>query len=167
MDDGSHQTTDAPDHQIASFEFEEFSACWEHRRFAGNTAEKTHPQQAVGCYFYGTEGTLHIGWLDGTTFYPRDSKRAAVNIPAELNSPDDQNIRELWTDLLDSIDNNRRPVCDIEVGHRSTNLSLLGMLSYKLGRSIRWDHDLHQIPDDSEANAMLKREYRGPWNYPI
>jgi len=166
VDDGRRQTTDAPDHQIASFEFDGFSACWEHRKFAGNTAEKTHPQQAVGCYFYGTNGTLHIGWLDGTTFYPVNAKKAPINIPAQLHEPDAQNIRELWADLLESIDTGRNPVCDIETGHRSTNMSLLGMLSYKLGRSLTWDHDAHQILGDTEANAMLRREYRGNWEYP-
>lgn len=166
IDDGDRLTTDAPDHQIAAFAFDNFSLSWEHRRFAGNTAEKTHPQQAVGCYFYGTNGTLHIGWLDGTTFYPRDAKRAAVNVPAQLHEPDQQNIRELWADFLDAIASGRRPVSDIEIGHRSTNLSLLGMLSYKLGRSIHWDHDAHTVPGDDEANALLRREYRAPWTYP-
>ncbi|MGC8795237.1 MAG: Gfo/Idh/MocA family protein, partial [Bryobacteraceae bacterium] len=59
-------STDAPDTQVAVFEFESFIATWEHRTYAGNEAEK-HP---LGCYFYGTEGTFHMGWLDGWTFYP-------------------------------------------------------------------------------------------------
>jgi predicted dehydrogenase len=166
INDGQRQTSDAPDHQIAALEFDDFTVSWEHRRFAGNTAEKTPPNQAVGCYFYGTEGTLHIGWLDGTTFYPRDSKRAPINVPAQLNEPDQQNIRELFADFLDAIASGRRPVSDIEIGHRSSNLSLLGMLSYKLGRSIAWDHDTHQITGDPEANGLLSREYRSPWTYP-
>ena len=61
------QTTDAPDHQVASFEFENFTAVWEHRRFAGNNAEKG---ENVGCYFYGTKGTFHMAWRQGWTFYP-------------------------------------------------------------------------------------------------
>ena len=166
INDGERQTSDAPDHQIAAYEFDGFSVSWEHRRFAGNTAEKTHPGQAVGCYFYGTNGTLHIGWLDGTTFYPVDSKKAAVNVPAELHDPDQQNIRELWADFLDAIATKRRPVSDIAIAHNSTNVALLGMLSYKLGRSIKWDAEDHQIPGDPEADAMLRREYREPWTYP-
>ncbi|CAN5881228.1 Gfo/Idh/MocA family oxidoreductase [soil metagenome] len=169
--DGDRQTTDAPDHQLATFEFEGFSVSWEHRKFAGNNAEKTHPGQAVGCYFYGTEGTFHMGWLDGWTFYPANAKKAPIHVEAQLHEPDQQNIRELWADLLASIDDRenggkRLPVCDIEIGHRSTNMSLLGMLSWKLGRSIAWDHDRHEIAGDPEANALLKREYRGPWQYP-
>src|SRR6185436_13034499 len=34
------QTSDAPDHQVAVYEFEKFTCVWEHRRFAENNAEK-------------------------------------------------------------------------------------------------------------------------------
>src|SRR5438874_1012836 len=92
-------STDAPDTQVASFQFESFTAVWEHRLYAANEAEKT----SIGCYFYGTEGTFHMGWLDGWTFYPADPKKPAIHQDSHLNQPDDQNIRELWADFLDSI----------------------------------------------------------------
>lgn len=162
----AEQTSDAPDHQIAVFGFDDFSVSWEHRQFAANNAEKSHPQQPVGAYFYGTEGTLHIGWMDGTTFYPTDSRKAPVNIPAQLNLPDQQNIKELFADFLAAIKNNTRPVADIEAGYYSTNLALLGMLSLKLGRSLQWDGEKEIVVGDEQANTMLSRRYRGPWKYP-
>ena len=156
--------SDAPDTQVASFEFDGFTAVWEHRQYAGNTAEKTHPQQAVGCYFYGTEGTFHMGWLDGWTFYPSDPKKAPIHQDAQLHEPDQQNIRELFADFLRCIKDGQRPISDIEVGHRSTNMALLGMLSAKLGRSVKWDGERLVIVGDDAANALLRREYRRPWN---
>ncbi|MFC5410376.1 Gfo/Idh/MocA family protein [Larkinella bovis] len=159
--------TNAPDHQVTSFEFEDFTAVWEHRTFAGNTAEKTHPQQAVGVYFYGTEGTFHMGWLDGWTFYPADSKKPVIHQDAQLNKPDDQNIAQLWDDFLKAIKTKSLPTSDIEIGHRSTNMALLGMLSYKLGRSIEWDGEKELIKNDAEANKLLSRQYRGEWKYPV
>ena len=42
----------------------------------------------------------------------------------------------------------------------------LGMLSLKLGRSIQWDGEKEQVIGDAEANKLLRREYRGPWQYP-
>ncbi len=154
--------TDAPDTQVAAFEFESFTAVWEHRKYAGNEAEKTN----IGCYFYGTEGTFHMGWLDGWTFYPSDKKKPAIHQDPQLHKPDDQNIRELWADFLESIKSGKRPVCDIEIGHRSTNMSLLGMLSLKLGRSVQWDGERETIVGDHEANTLLSRLYRAPWQYP-
>ncbi|MGE0882364.1 MAG: Gfo/Idh/MocA family protein [Blastocatellales bacterium] len=160
------QTTDAPDHQVAVYEFDQFTVSWEHRRFAGNNAEKTHPQQAVGCYFYGTNGTFHMGWWDGWTFYPTNAKDTPIHQDAKLNMPDQQNIKELWADFLDAIKTGRKPVSDIEQIHYSTNVSLLGMLSYKLGRSIEWDGAKEQVVGDAEANKLLSRQYRSPWKYP-
>jgi predicted dehydrogenase len=153
--------TDAPDCQVATFEFEGFVATWEHRMFAANHAEKHN----VGCYFYGTEGTFHMGWQDGWTFYPTGGG-APVHEAPKLNKPDDQNIKELWADFLASIGEKRRPVCDIEIGQRSTNMALLGMLSMKLGRSVAWDGDKGEILNDPEANKLLRRDYRGEWKYP-
>lgn len=160
------QTTDAPDHQVAVYQFDQFTVSWEHRRFAANNAEKTNPQQPVGCYFYGTNGTFHMGWLDGWTFYPTNPKDTPIHVDSKLNQPDSQNIKELWADFLDAIKTGRKPVSDIEQIHYSTNVSLLGMLSYKLGRSIEWDGAKEQVVGDAEANKLLSRQYRSPWKYP-
>jgi predicted dehydrogenase len=154
---------DAPDTQVATFEFESFTCTWEHRLYAGNDAEKHN----IGAYFYGTEGTFHMGWLDGWTFYPTKKGASIVHEDPTLHEPDQQNIRELWADFLDAIKTNRRPVCDIEVGYRSTAMSLLGMLSAKAGRSIRWDGATNTIVGDEDASTLLRREYRGEWQYPM
>ena len=79
---------------------------------------------------------------------------------------DDQNILELWVDLVKAIKTRTRPACDIELIHRSTTMSLLGMLSLKIGRSVEWDAEREVIVGDSEANKLLCREYRKPWVYP-
>jgi predicted dehydrogenase len=154
--------SDAPDTQIAVYEFETFRLSWEHRHYAGNNAEKT----PIGCYFYGTNGTLHLGWRDGWTFYPAKSNEPPVHEDARLNQPDDQNIAELFADFLEAIRTNRRPVSDIENGHLATNLSLLGMISYRLGRSLVWDGERERFVGDPDANALLSRPYRAPWRYP-
>jgi predicted dehydrogenase len=158
-----HQTTDAPDHQIATYEFENFTVYWEHRQFAGNPAEKA---ENVGCYFYGTKGTFHMGWHQGWTFFPIGKADKVLHEDAQLHKPDDQNIKELWEDFLAAIKTGKRPVCDVEDIYYSTNMSLLGMLSYKIGRSIKWDGQKEQIIGDLEANKLLRREYRKPWTYP-
>ncbi len=152
----------APDAQTAVFKFTDFTLEWEHRRFGANNAEK-HP---LGAYFYGTEGTFHMGWRDGWTFYPVNEKAQTVHMEPQLNLPDQQNIRELWADFLAAIEAKRRPVSDIEYGHQASVISLLGNLSMKLGRSVQWDGAKEEIPGDPEANKLLARAYRGEWKYP-
>ena len=155
--------TDAPDTQNVVFEFESFTASWEHRQYAANNAEKTN----IGCYFYGTEGTFHMGWLDGWTFYPADDKKPMIHEDPKLDDPDKQNIAALWSNFLSSIKTKSLPICDIEIGQRSTNMSLLGMLSWKLGRSVEWDGEKGSVKNDAEANKLLSRAYRGEWKYPV
>ncbi|MBX2841691.1 MAG: Gfo/Idh/MocA family oxidoreductase, partial [Flammeovirgaceae bacterium] len=155
--------TNAPDHQVINFEFESFTATWEHRKFGANNAENHN----IGCYFYGTKGTFHMGWMDGWTFYPNDKKGEIIHMDHSMHKPDWQNIPELWDDFIKSIETNKLPVADIQQGHYATNMSLLGMLSYKLGRSVEWDGEKELIVGDNEANKLLSREYRGPWKYPV
>lgn len=155
--------TDAPDTQLAVYEFEDFTLNWEHKQCAPNA----YSDHDVGCYFYGTEGTFHMGWRDGWTFYPKNKNKEIINVAPKLHAPDHQNIKELWADFMNSIATDLTPVCDIEHGYLATNISLLGMLSYKLGRSVKWDGENCQIIGDPEANKLLTREYRGDWEYPV
>ncbi len=158
-------SSNTPDTQTALFEFESYTATWEHRNCAPDPAGKTN----IGVYFYGTEGTFHMGWLDGWTFYPRDTKQPLIHEDSVFENKfnkDCENIEGLWMDLLDCIQNKKRPVCDIEIGHRATTMSLLAMLSYKLGRSVQWDGEKQDIVGDPQASQLLSRRYRKPWTYP-
>ena len=120
----------------------------------------------VGCYFYGTEGTFHMGWQQGWTFYPSNRRKQPLHEDPQLNLPDQQNIKELWADFMKCVKSRGKPVCDIEIGHWSTNMSLLGMLSLKVGRSLRWDGAKETVIGDVEANKLLHRNYRDAWRYP-
>ena len=156
--------SDGPDTLFTVFQFDNFSLTWEHRMYAGNPPEKHY----LGLYFYGTGGVLHLGWQDGWTFYPSARRNAepAEHMAPQLDRPDDQNIAPLWMDFIESIEANRLPVCDIEHGHRSTTMALLGMIALKLGRGIVWDGVNQTIPNDPEAQRLMSREYRAPWVYP-
>ena len=153
---------DAPDALDVHWDFGDCVATWEHHQFAGNEQEKAK----IGCYFFGAKGVLHIGWGEGWTFYPSKKGEKEIHEDPKLNQPGGQNVSELWEDFIAAIQQRRRSVCDIEIGHHSTTMSLLGMLSYKLGRSVKWDGVKEECPGDAEANKLLRREYRAPWKYP-
>ena len=159
--DGS--STDAPDTQTVTYDFESFTAIWEHRKYGGFGQEK----HRLGAYFYGTKGVFHMGWRDGWTFHPKDNNEAIIHEdPLFDNERDGHNITPLWKDFLDAADNGGSTVANMEIAHRSSVMPMLGMISYKLGRSIRWDGTSETIPHDPQAQAMLRRDYRKPWTYP-
>jgi len=64
---------------------------------------------------------------------------------------------------LECIASRRRPVMDVEIGHRVTCWSHLGNLAYQLGRKLRWNPAAEQFLDDDEANRLLHAPYRSPW----
>lgn len=154
--------TDVPDWQTITFQFESFTAEWEHRRIGGTGSEKHN----IGVHFYGTKGTFHMGWLDGWTFYPSNKNEQEVHMDHTLRMPDHQNIPELWEDFIQAIHSGTTPAADILNSHYATNMSLLGMMSYKLGRSIDWDGQSQMVVNDAEAQTLMSRSYRAPWEYP-
>ena len=162
VDDSRGQTTDAPDHQVVTYDFEDFTCIWEHRKFAGNPAEK----HSIGAYFYGTNGVLHIGWRDGWTFYPSRKSEKSEHQDAQLQQPDGHNLALLWADFLNAVDSRKPAVSRIEVAHRSSVLPLLGMISWRTGRSIEWDAARETILNDPESAALLRKQFRSPWVHP-
>ncbi|HUT35527.1 MAG TPA: Gfo/Idh/MocA family oxidoreductase [Planctomycetota bacterium] len=58
----------------------------------------------------------------------------------------------------------RRPICDIEIGHRSCTVCHLGNIARWLApRKLKWDPDKECFPDDAEANRYLDRPRREPY----
>jgi predicted dehydrogenase len=67
-------------------------------------------------------------------------------------------------DWLECMRTRKRPLCEVEDGHRVAIASHLANMSLRLGRSIRWDPDKEQVIGDKEAAAMCVRPYRAPWD---
>ena len=127
-----------------------------------NAAERGDPAAAN---FYGPKGMLHLGYRGGWTFYPADGAPPRQQ-PARLNEPDGQKIRALWADFLDAIRTGRRPLSDIEEGHRASVCSRFGIISLRLGRNVAWDPEREEILGDPEASRLLRCAYRAGWTYP-
>ncbi len=153
-----------PENQLVTFEFEDFICFWEHSTFNSRPVQQG---ENVGVYFHGTEGTFHMGWQKGWTFYPTNRNATVIHGDPQLDLPDQQNIKLVWADLLNSIKTGKLPHADIAHGRQATNMCMLGMLSEKLGRSIAWDHEKDSVIGDDEANKLLLRNYRGQWKYPV
>jgi hypothetical protein len=75
-------------------------------------------------------------------------------------------IRHHMQNFLASIDARSHPVSDIEQGYISTASCILANNSMKLGRSLAWDPEKQLVVGDSEANALLRQEYRAPYTHP-
>jgi predicted dehydrogenase len=56
--------------------------------------------------------------------------------------------------------------CDILEGHLSTTLAHLANISFRVGRSLKFNPKTERFDNDAEANAMLTRKYREPYVLP-
>jgi predicted dehydrogenase len=156
---------DTPDTLLVTYEFDSphgpFVQFYEMRK-GNNRGIGGDPGH--GMQFHGTDATLYLD-RDGFQLYPEE-KRAK---PIKSGSSDQH-----WPhvqDFLSCVKTRKRCICDVETGHTSTVVCHLGNISYKLGRKICWDAKTETITDqkgqpDSEANALLGREYRSGYELP-
>jgi len=66
-------------------------------------------------------------------------------------------------DVVNCIIDRRRPFRDVEYAHRVATVCHLGNICYRLKRDLKWDPDAEQFVGDEEANRLVDRPRRGPW----
>ena len=69
-------------------------------------------------------------------------------------------IKNHMGNFFDCIAERKTPVSDIESQHRSVSTCHLGNIAMRLDRPLRWNPELEQFPEDTEANEYLSREQR-------
>ncbi len=67
-------------------------------------------------------------------------------------------------DWVRAMRSRKPPINDVEIGHRNVSISHVGNISSRLARPLRFDPQTEKFLDDEEANAMLSRVNRPPWN---
>ncbi len=107
--------------------------------------------------FVGTKATLSGFWSFKLTRGEADlspPKRGEIELErSESHSGN-------W---LECIFARRRPVLDVDTGHRVTTWSHLGNIAYQLGRKVEWDPARERFVADQQANRLLEVAYRQPW----
>ncbi|MBK7599339.1 MAG: Gfo/Idh/MocA family oxidoreductase [Acidobacteria bacterium] len=163
------------DTQTATFDFGELQVNWQHRTWG----QPPDPQYPWGLTIHGDKGTLKASVMS-YDFKPMDSKEKPIHrdvtyefeqYPIDRTEKDLERhvapaIRGHMSDLLRAIENRSHPVADIEQGHISTASCILANNALKLGRTLAWDSQNHRVIGDEDANKLLQREYRKPWQHP-
>jgi predicted dehydrogenase len=161
------------DTQGALFDFGDLTMAWEHRTW-GHANDPAYPW---GATIYGDRGTLKLSVM-GYDFIPMEGQPVHRDVTYELEQyPEDKTEKDLerhvapairghMKDFLRARATTKRPVADIEQGHISTASCILANVAMKLGRTLTWDPDKHEVVGDEEATRLLARPYRKPWRHP-
>ncbi len=88
-----------------------------------------------------------------------------VNVDYVFMEPSVQDLHV--QNFLDSVRSRKRPIADVEIGHRSVSACHLGVIAYRTGRRIHWDAAREEIIGDEEAQGMTARPYRAPWKLQV
>ncbi len=69
----------------------------------------------------------------------------------------------IYGDFIECVKTREKPFRDIQLAVNTVTVCHLGIAAYRLGRSLKWDATRQQFAGDEEANRMLDRARREPW----
>ena len=114
--------------------------------------------------FIGTEG-----WV-GNTGWRAPVQASSPKILESVIGPDElhlyTNPQGEHDDFLKCVKSRKDPYFPVDIGHRVSTVCHLANLAIKLGRKLKWDPVAEQFAGDAEANTMLDRPRRDPWQLP-
>jgi predicted dehydrogenase len=113
-----------------------------------------------GAIYHGTDGQcMHWGG-DGGTWAER-KVRQWKPAPAAKDVYRSPGHMEDW---FLGIKTGQKTIMNIEAGVGVANLTILGNLSYLLGRPLQWDQQKMEIVGDEEARRLMSRPQRHPYH---
>jgi predicted dehydrogenase len=111
-----------------------------------------------GMAFYGTQATLFCDRI-GFEIYPERKSR----VDRRWTNAKDATA-EHARNFIECVRSRSAPAASVETGHKSTLIGHLGNIAFKTGRKLRWDGKAERFNGDREADTLLARTARPPWN---
>jgi predicted dehydrogenase len=157
---------ETPDTLEVTYEYPGFICTYENRWDNGNSMYGKN----YGIEFHGTDGTMFVD-RGGFKLYPEkrraDGKYVDRTASMEMPSVNNEHFDHV-RNFVDCVKSRQRPVSDIEIGHRSTSVCLLGNVALRSKQRIVWDSAKQELTvGDTSAKELLGRQYRAPWKLAV
>ncbi len=111
-----------------------------------------------GVTFEGTEGTIFVSreriGADPAEILYTEPGTGAVKLY------ESRDHRGNWVDCIRS---RKRPISDVEIGHRSATVCHLANIALRLKRKLNFDPKTERFVGDEDANRLLSRPMRAPY----
>jgi predicted dehydrogenase len=123
-----------------------------------NNTYMTSATNNIGNLFYGSEGYMSKNVNDWQVYKGREAKLAETG----------SGLGNHYENFINAIIANDQVLAkaNIEEGFYSCALIHLGNIAYRLGRALEFDPDKMRFKNDQEANSMLSKVYRAPFQVP-
>jgi predicted dehydrogenase len=122
------------------------------------------PPEAQGIFIFGSKGWMKFADQRAQVFLGPKSEPGPVFTTEEKADAGLAHFENFFNCLR-----SRKPEdlkASIENGHLSTALCHLGNISYRVGRSVKFDGATERFVGDQEADRLLTRAYRAPYVLP-
>jgi predicted dehydrogenase len=118
----------------------------------------------MGIRFEGSQARLFVN-RGRITAGPESLKRKLLSLlPPSYRENDYRDASpEHIRSFVDCVRSRRDPVATVEIGHRANTACCLSDIATRLKRKLRWDPAAERFVGDDEANKMLTRTVRPPW----
>jgi predicted dehydrogenase len=119
------------------------------------TSDNENPH---GIRFEGSEG-----WIFVNRGGIRSAPESVIKVPFKSGDLRLYDSKNHHANFLECMQTRRDPICTIEAGHHANVICNLSDIATRLGRRLRWDPTTERFTNDDEANRMLTRAMRAPW----
>jgi predicted dehydrogenase len=119
-----------------------------------------HSDGRNGVKVTGSKGELFVSRGE---FEPSDPKLKDVPVEGDDYRKDGQYWDVHYKNWRECMESRDKPICDVEIGHRSATMCHLGNIAIKLGRKLEWDPQTERFTNDDQANLLVSKPMRSPW----
>ncbi|MFC2112499.1 Gfo/Idh/MocA family protein [Bacteroidota bacterium] len=125
-------------------------------------ANQSKLEHGMGTVWHGTDGWIYVrrnGTIQASDENILNEKLGRDEIPLYKSTNHHRNF-------IECVISRKETITPVDIGHRSISAGLLGEIAIITGQKLDWDPEKEVFLNNDQANRLLKKPYRAPWQFP-
>jgi predicted dehydrogenase len=160
-----------PDQLDVRFDFNGLPVYWSHKIWGFTSPSPDHD---IGVFYYGEKATIFAGDLGWEVFPAGGTKKTNGSVRFEPGKPENfalysKMMTDMFTEFAEGIrkGSNSGITNTLEEAQKTTSCVIYADMAYQAKANLLIDKSTMDIKNNKEAQVMLKREYRKPYQHPF